>query len=592
VGADTPWYAPGTRVPGSRTGRIALALAVIGWFACLSFVFTRPIAAHAAERVAGQPGDNLYFVWLFDWYERAIFELHQSPLFDPWLNFPDGWSLASTQLPQAMVGLGLPLSVLAGPVAAYNFSALASFFLSGVLVYLYFRRWTGATLPALLAGTLFGFAPYRQAHFLIGHLDMLGTFWPALYVLSLIDICLGRGRSFWASAALCLSLFATGLTSPYYLYMSLLLTPVIVITFGLRGNLGGQAARRVRHTLAVGGALSVPLLVIAIWPYLELARSGTIGERSREYVRLYSASPTDYIIPSTTSMIWAPWVSAHFDRDLWVEGTLYLGAVGSSLAILALARRPRLGERGSQVAIVALTVGAFAFLLSLGTDLNWLSNAVRVPVPEFARAWHPTEYAHVPLPGRLLFEFLPLYSSMRVPMRFGLFVILAVSLLAGLGAGQTTSSVRHPMLRAGVACLWILLVVADFIPNPVPTFEVRPRAVDLWLRDQPGDGAVAQFPFYLQENQAHVYYTSIHRKPFLGGMFNAFPPSQYQRIRPIMDKFPDEESIRGLRDLQVEFVILHAASYSGFAEVEAWILQSGLCAAIALEGEHVYTWCE
>lgn len=592
MGAHTPWYAPGTRVPGSRTGRIALALAVIGWFACLSFVFTRPIAAHAAERVAGQPGDNLYFVWLFDWYERAIFELHQSPLFDPWLNFPDGWSLASTQLPQAMVGLGLPVSVLAGPVAAYNFTALASFFLSGVVVYLYVRRWTGATLPALLAGTLYGFAPYRQAHFLIGHLDMLGTFWPALYVLSLIDICLGRGRSFWASAALCLSLFATGLTSPYYLYMSLLLTPVIVITFGLRGNLSGQAARRVRHTLAVGGALSVPLLVIAIWPYLELARSGTIGERSRDYVRLYSASPTDYIIPSTTSMIWAPWVSANFDRDLWVEGTLYLGAAGSGLAILALARRNRMGDIGSQVLIAVLAAGAVAFVLSLGTDLLWLSKGLRVPVPEFARAWLPAESVRIPLPGRLLFEYFPMYSSMRVPMRFGLFVILAVSLLAGLGAGHITASLKRPMLRGLVASLLILLVVADFLPNPVPTFEVRPRAVDLWLRDQPGEGAVAQFPFSLQEDQSHVYYTAIHRKPFLGGMFNAFPPPQYQRILPIMDSFPNDESIRELRDLQVEYVIVHGASYPGFPDVEARILQAGLCAAITLEGEHVYTWCE
>lgn len=562
------------------------------WFGGLSMLFTRPVAAHATDSVAGQPGDNLYFVWLFDWFERAVFELHQSPLFDPWLNFPDGWSLASTQLPQAMVVLGLPVSVLAGPVAAYNFAALASFFLSGLVVYFYFRRWTGATLPALLAGTLFGFAPYRQAHFLIGHLDMLGTFWPALYLLTLVDVCLGKGRHLWAAAALCLSLFGTGLTSPYYLYACLLLTPVIVIAFALGGHLSLRTARRAWRTLAVGGVLSIPLLVVAIWPYLELARSGTIGDRSREYVWTYSASPTDYIIPSTIGMLWAPWVSTHFDRDLWVEGTLYLGAVGGGLAILALARRRRLGQRGSQLAIAALAVGAVAFVLSLGTDLQWLSHTVRLPVPEFARAWRPQDTMHIPLPGRLLFEYMPLYSSMRVPMRFGLFVILAVSLLAGLGAGQIAALVRHSLLRAVAVCLLILLVVVDFVPNRMPVFEVRPRPVDLWLRDRPGDGAVAQFPFSLQENQYHVYYTSIHRKPFLGGMFNAFPPPQYQRLRPIMDKFPDDESIRQLRELQVEYVVVHRASYAEFPAVEATIQQSGLCPAIALDGEYVYTWCE
>ncbi len=489
-----------------------------------------------------------------------------------------------------MIGLALPAVPLLGAVGAYNITSIASFLASALAPYAYVKRWTGSFLAALIAGTIFGFTPFRQSHFLIGHLNLLGTVWPGLYILSLIDLCIGKGRSLKGAWLLAGFLAATALTSQYYLYMSLLLSLPIIAAFWLRGNLRGRDGRRAWTILAVGLGAAIPLVVLAIWPYLELRQSGTIGARSREYVRGYSASPTDYVIPATTSVVWGPWVSSHFDRFQWVEGTLYLGAAGAGLAGVSLLRRRRAGDHGAELAMACIAFGGTAFVLSLGTDLQWLSNPVLVPVPGFARAWHPGAEASIPLPGRLLFEYLPLYSSMRVPMRFGLFVILAVSLMAGLGAGHIVERLRLPGQKVAVGALLVILVVVDFLPKAVPTFEVRSRAVDAWLRDQPGMGAVAQFPFDLSEDQYHVYYTSVHKKPFLGGFFNAFPPAQYLRIRPILSGFPDEESAVLLKELQVEYVVVDEASYADYPSAEAEILGLGLCRAVALEGESVYTW--
>jgi hypothetical protein len=567
-------------------------LAAVGLFLLLTIVFTWPAVRDVDSKIAGEPGDSLYFVWLIDWCERAVFELHQSPIFDPWMNYPEGWSLASTQLPLSMVVLAMPVSALAGAVAGYNFAALASFFLSSLVVFAYVKRWTGRYLPAILAGAIFGFAPYRQSHFLIGHLDLLGTFWPALYILALIDACMGKDRSLKAAWLLPAFLVATALTSPYYIYMDLLLSIPIVGAFWLSGRLRGPGARQARFNLVLGLGAAIPLVVLAIWPYMQLRKTGVIGERTREYVRGYSASPTDYVIPATTSVAWGHWVSSHFDRFQWVEGTLYLGAAGAGLAAVALLRRRRLGGDLAELVMVCIAFGGTAFVLSLGTDLNWLSKPVFLPVPEFARTWHPGAEASIPLPGRLLFEYLPVYSSMRVPMRFGLFVILAVSLMAGLGAGYILARLNRPRVKLAVGGLLVFLVVMDFLPRAVPMFEVRARAVDAWLRAQPGDGAVAQFPFDLSENQYQVYYTSVHGKPFLGGMFNAFPPAQYLRIRPIMGGFPNEESALVLKELDVQYVVVNQPSYPDFPDVEAEILRLGLCPAVALEGEYVYIWCD
>ena len=112
--------------------------------------------------------------------------------------------------------------------------------------------------------------------------------------------------------------------------------------------------------------------------------------------------------------------------------------------------------------------------------------------------------------------------------------------------------------------------------------------VDAWLAQQPGQGAVAQFPFAESEDQEQTYYTLVHGKPFIGGFFNAFPPPQYQRIQPVMEQFPDAESVQLLRELGVEWVIVHAPRYPDFAALRAACEDLGLRYVTEMRGEAVF----
>jgi hypothetical protein len=78
---------------------------------------------------------------------------------------------------------------------------------------------------------------------------------------------------------------------------------------------------------------------------------------------------------------------------------------------------------------------------------------------------------------------------------------------------------------------------------------------------------VAQFPFYQVEDQDQVYNTLIHGKPFIGGFFNAFPPEQYLRIRPVMEGFPDETSVGLLKELGIRYLIVDTAAYADVDQV-------------------------
>ncbi|MFA5810667.1 MAG: hypothetical protein WC935_10115 [Thermoleophilia bacterium] len=152
----------------------------------LTVVFTWPVSIHADRLLAGTPGDGLGVVWGISWFEKALFQLHQSPLFTTSINFPEGWWLATFDISPAMMIGAIPVSMWLGPVAGYNFVALASFPLSGLVVFVYVRRWTGNWFAALFAGTAFAFSPFRITHYLVGHSGLLQAQWPALYLLSIV----------------------------------------------------------------------------------------------------------------------------------------------------------------------------------------------------------------------------------------------------------------------------------------------------------------------------------------------------------------------------------------------------------------------
>jgi hypothetical protein len=131
-------------------------------------------------------------------------------------------------------------------------------------------------------------------------------------------------------------------------------------------------------------------------------------------------------------------------------------------------------------------------------------------------------------------------------------------------------------------------VLLDFFPRPQSFIKVEPRPVDEWLVSQEAAGALVEFPIEKIADQAELYYTLTHGKPFLGGSFNAFPPPQYRRIKPIMDAFPNRDSVELLRTLGVRYVLVHTNDYSNFEEINRRILEQGLHASVSMGGIQVY----
>ena len=580
----------GLRV-GSFLKEVLVQLGCLAYFSAAALAMTWPLALHAGSDLGGL-GDAVYFAFLIRWFQRAIFVLGADLYHIPWLNYPAGWNLASTDTSFATTFPGIPFAALWGDAAGFNAAMLLTFILSGWAMFAWVRKLSGSAAAGLVAGTIFAFLPYRMAHYRIGHLNLSGTQWFPLYFWGLYDLLRARRWNWRAGLLAGVMLGLIALTSMYYLMMTLLISGVFClgyVWFAVRPEVAssqsllattrfwlGDVWSAVRRGLAspqsllatthwrflLRGALwkngllaagvSLPLVALGTAPFVAFSRSGGLASRSAEALGQYSASPLDYFIPFAAHWLWWPWVAQTYMRERWVEGSLYLGVVSLALAGLAWAK-VRAPEQRALLKISALA-GAAAFLLSLGVYLTWAGQPVQLPLPGGGQA-------PIPLPDLFLLGHLPFFNKMRALERFGFFVPFFCALAAGLGAGWLLRGLRPRAALAGTLVI-IALVGLDFGVVPQKDFiPLGPRAVDTWLATQPGTGAVAEFPFTRAVDQDLVYYALYHGKPYIGGFFSANVPDQYWLIQPVLAQFPNPESLALLKKLGVAYVLIEERKY-------------------------------
>ncbi len=533
-------------------------------------------------------GDGIYFVWLIRWYQKAIFELKISPFFNPLMNYPQGWDLASTDTTPAMVAIAMPANLLFGPVVRFNFSMLLSFILSGWGMFLWIRDLTKNTFAGLIAGTIYAFFPFHMAHYLIGHLSLAGMQWFPFYFWGLFDLL--RQKAFnWKPVLMAgVSAGLIGATSPYYIYMTILISIVFLFCYVIFSGIKQLRDPAFWKSLILFGILSGILVAISMLPYFNLNSHEGLASRSVDYLSEYSASPTDFVIPSMYHFLWGKWVDDHFSPEYWQEATLYIGLVAFILVVVAVLFRKRTSH--PELMTIAVLTAMSAFILALGIDLHWLGRKVTSLPTIIQPIFHRTDMPQIYLPSYYLFRFLPFFSKMRVMMRFGLFTLIFSSMMSGLGAHVILSSIRGSAKKwVGIGLL--ALIFLDFYPGILTKFStLDARPVDYWLATQPDTGSIAQFPFRYESDQHQVYNTLVSNKPYLGGFFNANSPEQYNRIEPVMEEFPSSQSVMLLKELGVAYIIVDSSAYPQYSLIDQEIIYLGLQLLDICEQEYVYGW--
>ncbi|MEO5824031.1 MAG: hypothetical protein ABIT71_26285 [Vicinamibacteraceae bacterium] len=515
---------PSSRPVAAWRWHVGLALG----FTALALAMTWPLGSPMA-RVVPDMDDAFFSIWRLSWVAHQL--VHQpTALFDANIFYPARHTLAYSDA-MLLVGLAGAPFLWAGvpPAVVHNGLLIAALASSAWAMAILAHRLTGDLAAAILAGVIFGFAPYRFAH--IAHLELQWLLWMPLAMLALHAL-VERPR-LAAGLALGACLAAQLLCSIYYgVFLALfagLAWMALVVATGVRPGL-----------LAATAAAAVPLALVAV-PYLApyAASRSAHGPRSASEVADYSATPADYLrVPGFNAL------RGRDDDGLALEErALYPGLAALGLAIVGL-WRPR-----NRTPWVYAALALVAFDASLGVH---------------------------GLTFRVLQVVAPPLGNLRAPARFAALGLVAFAGLAAFGV----AAVRNPRARAGVAALAVALCVVEFWSRPLPLRDARlaPMAVDRWLAALPEDTVILELPvprlqrlwFYEPWHQVR----SIHHWRHLLNGYSGFLPTAYGNTLADLETFPDARSVARLGRLSVDYVIVRRSNFDDrtYARVTAALL--------------------
>ncbi len=283
-------------------------------YAVLSLLTTWPMPLKfGTEALGGHYFDRIQNIWNLWWVKTALLDLHVNPFHTNLLLYPQGADLYFHTLNLPSTLMSLPVQLLAGPVAAYNFSMMLAIMLYAYAEYRLARYLTGSFPGALIAGIIYGFSPIALFQ-LEGHTNLVSMQWMALCIEFYLRAWnsepdgLSRGRR-RRDAILMGLFFALALLTIGYYEVQLLLFFVAHIIWWLAKNSGvgawkARVSDLLRHarpalTWGLGTAVVVSApYVIGAW--VSLNSGQVIPQTADDSARAVadSADLLSFIVPN------------------------------------------------------------------------------------------------------------------------------------------------------------------------------------------------------------------------------------------------------------------------------------------------------
>jgi F5/8 type C domain len=535
----------------------------------LAIAVTWPLATDLSAVLPhdlGDPGLNAWIIW---------WNAHVMPLTERWWDAPAFWpSHGALAFSETLLGLSpitAPIQWLGGsPIAAYNVAFLLTFPLSALAAHALVLRLSGRHDAAVIAGLVYGFNPFRVAHF--PQIQVMTSYWMPLALLGLHEYVTSR-KARW------LAIFAgawlmQALSNGYYL----LFFPVLL---GLWIGWFACSRATVRPLAAIIAAwvvASLPLIPI-LWTYRRIHAAFGFQRYVGE-ISVFGADLASLLDASPLLKFW------HLQKFHQPEGELFPGFTAAALLLLLMIHwlwTSTPGGRRSRACLTLLMVAVTFIGIAVSTVLvgPWsihhrrhllLSvrfvgrplSVVVVPFilglalePRVAGAWRRRSpllfyllatgmiymlclgprprFLGVPFmdhgPYRLLMA-LPGYDAVRVPARFAMLAALCLSVVAALAFARLTRRGRW-FIRAPLAAIVIAGVLVDSWIGEMPlrALPVRLRV----LESLPEGTAVLELPLGETEpDVAAMYRGMYHRRPVVNG-YSGFFPRSYDVLRRGLD---------------------------------------------------------
>ena len=570
---------------------------IILLFIILSATLTYPLVLQLTSSISGftqtdEPYEVLWNFWRINYSHHNNLDLKFSNL----IAYPFGVDFTQS-FPRVYLWdmMTFLFGISMNPPLAYNIQILISYILSGFFMYLLVFYSTKNKAASIFSGIIFTFCPQ---HFVRSwqHIGLAYFQWMPLYLLTLFRLKETPDFKNYLMATGALLLLASFDTHYFYFMLITTLLFAIFILFyriklieNIKGNL-----RFIKY-LMLAGFSTIVLTLPQYYLYLEKifkrmpqqASAWNPFQRNFQDLFIQSAKPLSYILPSTEHPMFGGFTKHFVGSSLWgtsyTEHQLFLGWLPLILAFVAFRRwqkmrkirnpkseilnkskipnpksqiNPNTQYPNSKVNIINNSmyedfyIGFFIFLAIAAWFFSqppwWKFGSVRIFMPPF-----------------FMYKILPM---VRAYCRFGVVVMLAVSVLAGFGLKFILERFKTQKAKILITCLFSGLVLFEFLnfpPFKVIDLTKYPKVYN-WLKEQPDEMVIAEYPLDVKgpskgPSEHYKFYQTIHHKKIINGVIEGTHPHKILQTIMYLSK---NDSPKVLKWLGVKYVLVHKELYN------------------------------
>jgi len=536
-----------------KTNSLSKRIRLIFYSACvilITFWQLRPYSLHITDSVVNAI-DPLFYAWNLNHNAKVLTDENINA-YDTNIFYPLNNTIAYSDTLWAQSIIATPIIWASkNPILAVNLITILSFPLAAISMYLLAKYLTGNELAAMITGILYSFSYPRIAQ--IEHLPILNSQWLPLVIYYTLRFA-NEGK-FTTLLSACLFYLISMASS---IYFALLLIPsfvIIMISYCLKWFYEANYAILL-HRLKLVLIAVLPFVTATVLiniPYLRLYAEYPEYKRTLFDIYYLRALPVDFISVTPQSLLHViGWPASTAEHNLYPTAIILITATFGAYT---------LWKKSNIFFFIFVISGFISLILALGTEQ------------------HVWGYK-ITLPYYYLFNALSLFQTIRVPARFGIIVILNLTVLSAFALNKFIN---------GKCVFWksILVTAAFFIEIwqistpyvPVPAGRQIPP-VYLWLKNEPYDKIIAELPltlFYkgntmdaqkmkkyheLQQSDNYaletyrIYFSTIHGNKMING-YSGFFPAAYNELTSNTQSFPSEKALKALKKSGVTLLIVN-----------------------------------
>ena len=590
--------------------------AVLLLFVFITLIQLFPLSLNPSNSVH-DPGDPLLNTWTITWVQNQLFSnplnLFDANIFYP---IPNTLSFSDHLFPQAI--LSLPIYYLSkNPILSYNFVFLLSYFLCAYAMFLLVRHLTKNAAAGIASGIIFAFSAYHLDH--TPHVQLISS---GLILLSFLFL-----HKFFENEnvknSILFSLFFTlqALACIYYGLFSLSIMTIVLPVFLI------LHIRKIKVSflfkLAIPLVFSGLILLIFSLPYFSLFKSFGFKRPLAE-----GADLINYLGTSSSNLLLGKMLGPLGNH----ESRLFLGIAGLLLSGFYIFHKRKLlknfpkilnvataiiilinlimivlvkltdginlnlglftisvhnsAKQALSIFVVGILYLLFCFFFSVFRKKEKLASKTKnIFLYIFILFWalflsfgsrftfRGESLENLSLPFKWFYNFVPGFKGIRVPSRYGVFVMLSVSVLAGYGFKYLLAKIKKKQLKVILASVLLIFINLEYlnIPNRITFIPVKKDIPPTyrWLKEKNEDFALIELPFLYPSSldTTYMYFSLYHRKKIINGYSGFIPPVRYY-ILEMFDEFPSRTCIDILKSLKVKYVIMHTKMWKEEEEIK------------------------